>query len=106
MTPSPMTPTDIDALQKLLEKATKGDWKHWESRETVGVIEGTTFVRVCSEVEPDDGLLIAALHNAAASLLSEVKALREALRECGEHKEAPYGVTLIANAALGRSNTP
>ena len=88
MTPSPMTPTDIDALQKRLR-----------SRDRANARNNDVYRSPRETIYSESA-------DAIDSLLSEVKALREALRECGEHKEAPYGVTLIANAALGRSNTP
>lgn len=104
-----MTPTDIDALQKLLEKATKGPWAYQEKSDAyTHIVRGPNNAFICQLQQDRTGAAEAnaRLIAAAPALLSEVKALREALRECGEHKEAPYGVTLIANAALGRSNTP
>lgn len=86
-------PTDLDALEAVIAKATPGTWTAnnggYETDHPGGFIEQAGS----GEIEPDDAALCA-LHNAAPTLIAELRTLRAKLAIL----DAPETVGAVARA--------
>lgn len=71
--------TDLQALTEMLDAATGGVWEIDPSNGDI--VSGPFNVCIPYETRPEDKAAIVALHNAARSMIAELTAAREALRE-------------------------
>lgn len=115
---------DLDELERLLERATPGEW---ESIEEVGVEnfansiyapagewDGLLLARADQNGSTDNAALIVALHNSAAAMIAEIRELRGLLREAevklvdvqGAYATKQYAVNLLVRIRAALTGEP